>query len=138
VTVPSFSSLGSQKLLKAHLFTVLQVTGYYGQNKKSWEEPIAQFPFTSGRGIAQAVRRRLPIAVARVRAQVRSCGICGGQSCAGADFLRVLRFTLSILIPLTAPQSPYIIGAGTIGQLVADVPNRLSLIPPQENSFHYN
>jgi hypothetical protein len=30
-----------------------------------------------GRAIAQAVSRRLPTAAARVRVQVRSCGICG-------------------------------------------------------------
>jgi hypothetical protein len=32
------------------------------------------------RAIAEAVSRWLPTAAARVRAQVRSCGICGGQS----------------------------------------------------------
>jgi hypothetical protein len=31
----------------------------------------------AGRAIAQAVSRRLPTASARIRAQVRSCGICG-------------------------------------------------------------
>jgi hypothetical protein len=31
-----------------------------------------------GRAIAQAVSRRIPTAGARVRAQVSSCGICGG------------------------------------------------------------
>jgi hypothetical protein len=34
----------------------------------------------------------------RVRAQVRSCGICGGQTDIEAGFLRVLRFPLQILI----------------------------------------
>jgi hypothetical protein len=40
-----------------------------------------------GRGMAQAVNRRLPTAAARVRARVRSCGICIGQSDTGAGFL---------------------------------------------------
>jgi hypothetical protein len=52
---------------------------------------------------AQAVSRRLPTAAARVRSQVRSCGICVGQTGTGAGFLRVLRFPLTILIPPTAP-----------------------------------
>jgi hypothetical protein len=34
------------------------------------------------------------------------CGICGGQSGAGAGFLRVLRFPLPIFIPPIYPQSP--------------------------------
>jgi hypothetical protein len=57
----------------------------------------------NGRAIAEAISRWLPTAAARVRSQVRSCGICGGQSGAGAGFLRVLRFTLPILIPPTTP-----------------------------------
>jgi hypothetical protein len=63
-----------------------------------------------GRAIAQAVSRWLPTAAARVR----SCGICGGQSGTGADFLRSLRFPLPIFIPPIAPQSS---SAGTIAQL---------------------
>jgi hypothetical protein len=58
-----------------------------------------------GRAIAQAVIRRLPTAVAPVRTQVRSCGICGGQSGTGAGFLRVLRFPLPILISPNTPHS---------------------------------
>jgi hypothetical protein len=41
---------------------------------------------------------------ARVLPRVWPCGICGGQSGAGAGFLRVLRFTLPILIPPISPQ----------------------------------
>jgi hypothetical protein len=47
--------------------------------------------------------------------RVWSSEICGGQSGAGAGFLRVLRFSLPIFIPPNFPssQSP---GAGKIGQ----------------------
>jgi hypothetical protein len=61
---------------------------------------------TTGRAIAQAVSRWLPTAAARVRSWVWSSGICGGQSGAGACFLRVLRFPLPIVTPAIAPQSP--------------------------------
>jgi hypothetical protein len=37
----------------------------------------------NGRAIAQAASRWLPTAAARVRARVRSCEICGGQSGTG-------------------------------------------------------
>jgi hypothetical protein len=85
-----------------------------------------------GRARAQAVSRWFPIAAARVRARVWSSGICGGQNGAGAGFLRVFWFPLSVLIPPNSQssQSP---GAGTIGQLVADVPDGLSL----DSTPHY-
>jgi hypothetical protein len=43
-----------------------------------------------GRSIAQAVSSWLSTAAARVRARVCSSGVYGGQSGAGAGFLRVL------------------------------------------------
>jgi hypothetical protein len=59
-----------------------------------------------------------------VRSQVRSYGNCGGQSGTAADFRRVLRFTLPVLI---SPNAPYTLSrVGTIGQLVADVPSLTS------------
>jgi hypothetical protein len=66
---------------------------------------VSQTVQCKGRATAQAVSRRLPTAADRVRAQVRSCGICGGQSGTGAGLLRVLGFPLPILIPPTAPHS---------------------------------
>jgi hypothetical protein len=73
------------------------------------EKPQSIWAVSEGRAIAQAVSRRLPTAAARVRAQARSCGICGGQSGTRASFLRVLLFPLPILIPPTTPHSSYII-----------------------------
>jgi hypothetical protein len=66
---------------------------------------------------SQAVSRRLPTEAARVRVQVRSCGICGGQSGTGACFLRLLRLPLPILIPPTTPHSSLSSGSDTIDQL---------------------
>jgi hypothetical protein len=62
-----------------------------------------------GRAIAQMVSRRPDAAVAWVRSQVTSCGICGGQSGVWGGFLRVFRFPLPILIPPTASHSSTII-----------------------------
>jgi hypothetical protein len=65
-----------------------------------------------GRAIAQAVNRWLPTAAARVQIRVQSCGICGGQSDAGATSA-----SLPIFIPPISSQSPSLSpGAGTIGQ----------------------
>jgi hypothetical protein len=58
---------------------------------------------------AQPISRRLPTTATRVRAQVRSCGICGGRSGTGGYFIRVLLFPLTILIPSIASYSSYII-----------------------------
>jgi hypothetical protein len=82
-----------------------------------------------GRAVAQAVSRWLPTAAAWVRARVWSCGICGGQIGAGADFLRVLRFSLPIRILPIAPQSLACIIWGLYNRSeLAAVPSGLS--PP--------
>jgi hypothetical protein len=62
-----------------------------------------------------------------VPARVSSCGICGGHSGTGADFLRVRLFPLPI-IPSSAQHSS---GAGTIGQMVAKVPSGPRITPSQ-------
>jgi hypothetical protein len=66
-----------------------------------------------------------------VRARVWSCGICGGQSGAGAGFLRVLRFPLPIVISPIAPQSSSSIIWGLYNRPeVAAVPR--DLVPPYQ------
>jgi hypothetical protein len=45
----------------------------------------------------RAVSRRRPIAAARVRARVKSYGICDELSGTGTSFLRVLRFSLLLI-----------------------------------------
>jgi hypothetical protein len=75
---------------------------------------------------------KLPTAAARVRSQVRSCGICGGQSATGAGFLQVLRFPLPILSTNCSIIIIIIIRGSYNRPTVADVPSGLSLTPPRE------
>jgi hypothetical protein len=79
-----------------------------------------------GRSIAQAVSRLLPTVAARVGVQVRSCGICGGRSGTGAGF------PCQLLFHRLLHRHHLAYGAGTTGQLLADVPNGLTLTPPHE------
>jgi hypothetical protein len=58
-----------------------------------------------GRAIAQSVSRCLPTAAARVRARVWPSGMGGGQSGAGAGFLRVRRFPLPVFTPPNSSSS---------------------------------
>jgi hypothetical protein len=56
-------------------------------------------------------------------------GFCGGQSGAGAGFLRVLRFPLPTFIPPIAPQSPSSIIWGLYNMPeVAAVPRYLDIL----------
>jgi hypothetical protein len=78
-----------------------------------------------GRAIVQVVSRWLPSA----EAGISSCGICGGQSGAGAGFLRVYLFPLLICIPPVSAQSLSSIICGWYNRpVVAAVPSELSLI----------
>jgi hypothetical protein len=60
---------------------------------------------TQGRAVAEAVSRRLPTTVARVRSYGKSCGICGQRSGAGASFLRVHGLTLHRLFHTYHPST---------------------------------
>jgi hypothetical protein len=71
------------------------------------------------------VRRDIPV-TGWVRAQVRSCGICGGHSGTGAGFPRVLRFPQPS-IPRTAPHSSSTISRpGYSRPVLSDVPSVLN------------
>jgi hypothetical protein len=69
----------------------------------SWVSSVTSCSCRRGRAIAQAVSRRLPTVAARVRSQIRSCGISDGERGTGAGFLRVLRFPLPIVITQNVP-----------------------------------
>jgi hypothetical protein len=68
------------------------------------EHFLLNYGTDTGGAVAQAVSRWLPTAAARVRVRA-ACGVCGGQSGTGAGFLRVLRFSLPIIIPPISPSS---------------------------------
>jgi hypothetical protein len=73
--------------------------------------PITYFTnFASANNIDSQDGSAITQAVSRVLSQVKSCGICGGQSGAVVGFLRVFRFHLPILTPPTAPHSSIIWG----------------------------
>jgi hypothetical protein len=93
-------------------------------------------PDTQGRAIAQAVSRQFPTAAARVRALIRSCGICGGQSGTWVGFLRVLWFPCHFAFHRLLHNNHHLSsGAGTIDQTVAAVPSGLGLTPWEKINY---
>jgi hypothetical protein len=74
----------------------------------------------------------LPTMVVQVRAQVRPCGICGGQSITGARFHLAFWFPLPPFHWLPHTHHGISSGAGTVGQIVAYVLNGLSLTSPKK------
>jgi hypothetical protein len=83
------------------------------------------------RVIAGAISRRCLTSAAYVRVQVSSCWICRGQSGNGAGSFRPLGFPL----PFHRLQNTHhpSCGAGTIGQILADVPSGLNLTQSPRN-----
>jgi hypothetical protein len=99
---------------------------------------LNKLPESLGRAIAQAVRRRLPIAADRVRSQVRLCGIWGGQSRTGQVFSEYFVFSCQFSFHRLFHTNHLSSEAATIGKLVADVRSGLSLTPPQETKNKKN
>jgi hypothetical protein len=96
-----------------------------------WKNTVHRI-WNPGRAVAQAVRRWLPTAAARVSVRA-ACGVCGGQSGSGAGFLRVLRFPLPIIPPISpSSKSPE---AGTIGVSMAAVPSGPNWTPPPHTNL---
>jgi hypothetical protein len=95
-----------------------QCNGYITWKWYFWISLAIPLLLNEGRAVVQAVSCWVPTAAARVRVRA-ACGVCGGQSVTGAGFLRVLRFPLPIISPVSpSSESP---GAGTIGLWVAAV-----------------
>jgi hypothetical protein len=89
-----------------------------------------------GRTVVQAVRRRLPTTAARVRAHARSCAICCGQSGTEVGFFsKYFGFPCQFLFHRLLHTHQLSSGAGTIGQIVADVPSGLILTTSHENNY---
>jgi hypothetical protein len=83
------------------------------------------------------VSRPLLTEVAEVRSPVILCGICGGQSRAGAGFVRVLLFNPSALISPNAPLLSAVIWGWYNGTFTAFVAKG-SVSPPEEQKCNSN
>jgi hypothetical protein len=68
-----------------------------------------------GGAVGQAVIRRLPTTEAGVRAQVRSCGICGGQIVNGTVFSKYFGFPCHSFHRLLQTHHHSSSGAGSVG-----------------------
>jgi hypothetical protein len=86
------------------LFWRLHFRSHHGEGQSS---TVFIVPSLSGRDIARAVSRWLPNA--KVRAQVTSYGICGGQTNTGVDFLQILPCPLPTIPVITPHLSTFII-----------------------------
>jgi hypothetical protein len=84
------------------------------------------------RAIARAVSRWLPTAAVRLRAQV---GFVVHKVVLGHVFSENFSFPSQFPFHRLLYTHHLSSGAGTIGQLVADVPSGLSLTPPEETSI---
>jgi hypothetical protein len=109
----SFAITGSRLFLGRPVPTLTEISRLTTAIPNSRQRVVLQFRSWAGVNNVKKIRSydmlqsTLDI---RPASQVRACGICGGQSGTGADFLQVLRFPLSILIPPTAPHSSIIRG----------------------------
>jgi hypothetical protein len=73
---------GVSKGLRENMKTLKKIEKYFTPDDYI-AYVIYRLPHFLGPAVAQAVSRRIPTAVARVRAQVRSCGICVDKAALG-------------------------------------------------------
>jgi hypothetical protein len=127
-SIVKFQNLKAFANMKRH-FPNLTMVAYI-----SWILPSSPNPLNQGRATAQSVSRRLPIAGACVRTHVKSCGILN-KVALGQIFSEYFSFSCQFSFHRLLHTHHHLSsGAGTIGQLVADVPSGLSLTPPQETN----
>jgi hypothetical protein len=90
--------------------------------------------YAFGGDIVQAISRWVPTAATRVRAKVRSCGICSGQSGIGTDseYFGISHHSFHQLLHTHYHLSS---GAGTTGQIVTDIPSGLSQTTPHKTKM---
>jgi hypothetical protein len=113
----------SEKTMWCLVFKQAQTRTEYRADANSEE---AQSYQSLDREVAKAVIRWFPTSAARVRAQVWSCGICGGQKWKWDSFSPSTSLSLPITIPQIAPQSPpFIIWGWCNMPVVAAVPSGL-------------
>jgi hypothetical protein len=101
--------LCSFSLFSFVLFAILALTYFF----------FILFPVVLNYSLPTVFRGLSATATAQVPSQVRSRGICGGQNGTVAGFLRVLRSSLLILIPPTAPYSS-VVPSSTLYSLATD------------------
>jgi hypothetical protein len=88
-----------------------------------------------GSAIAQAVNRRFPTATAWFEPRSGHVGFVMDKVAMGQVFSQYFGFPCQFSFHLLLHINHLPSGAGTTGQLVADVPSELNLTPPQETNY---
>jgi hypothetical protein len=102
--------LGLGKILCNHYYCWLWEFCKRGRSQKNWtlhpsnRADLKHISSLHGNSAQKTYCSSIPPLRSGVRDRVSHVGFCGGQSGAGVDFLRVLRFPLPNVIPPIAPK----------------------------------